>query len=183
MIQKVISQTDIIDSPLARGNPRSSIWHRLTLERGKSHSSVDRTLPEVLQTRSSLERQTTRLSGRTKSKVHARASKLPLERTKTYRGRYWEIGIHARASKRQLEWRSNNEGPARASKSPLEREGQILGINSRFLSSTNLFQTYPTQPKTQVQRVKACNQNKTTTNLRNRVRIIVKQQQGKPGSL
>ncbi|CAL5328873.1 unnamed protein product [Camellia sinensis] len=81
--------------------------------------------------------------------------------------------IYARASKRPLERRSNNKGLARASKSPLERDGQILGINFWFQSTTNLFQTCPTQPKTQIRRVKDGNENETTTHPRNQVQNTI----------
>ncbi|KAF5946318.1 hypothetical protein HYC85_016546 [Camellia sinensis] len=77
--------------------------------------------------------------------------------------------IHARASKHPLERKKQQQGPARASKAPLKREGQILGINFWSQSTTNLFQTCPTQPKTQIQRVKDGNENETTTHRRNRV--------------
>ena len=49
MIQKVKSRTDIIDSTLERRKPRSSVRHRIMLEREESRSSVVCTLPEVLQ--------------------------------------------------------------------------------------------------------------------------------------
>ena len=48
-IQKVKSRTDVVDSTLEREKPRSSVRHRLLLAREKSRSSVDCTLPEVLQ--------------------------------------------------------------------------------------------------------------------------------------
>ena len=63
MIQKVKSRTDVVDSPLERRKPRSSVRHRLTLEHEESRSSVDCTLPEVLQ-----------------AMAHARVSNYPLER-------------------------------------------------------------------------------------------------------
>ena len=68
---------------------------------------------------------------------------------------------YARASKTLLERTDDNEGPARASKSPLEREGQNLGNYSWFPSSTILFQTCPTQPKTRTQGVKDVNKTRT----------------------
>ena len=71
---------------------------------------------------------------------------------------------YARASKTPLERTDNNEGPARASKSPLEREGQNLGNYSWILSSTNLFHTSPTLPKTRTQGVEDVNKTHTTTN-------------------
>ena len=76
--------------------------------------------------------------------------KLPLERTNC-RAKYWEMKNHARAAKLPLERRSNNKEPARALKLPLERESQNLGINLLVSSGTILFQTCPTQPKTQIQ--------------------------------
>ena len=152
MIQKVKSRTDVVNSPLERENPRSSVRHRLTLEREKSRSSVDCTLPEVLQ-----------------AMVPARAPNSPLER-RDCRVKYWEMEKHARASKLPLERISNNEEPARALKLPLEREGQNLGITFRFQSATNLFQTCPSQPKTLIQRVKAKSDDDTKTSPRNQVR-------------
>ncbi|KAI8016441.1 hypothetical protein LOK49_LG05G01135, partial [Camellia lanceoleosa] len=69
--------------------------------------------------------------------------------------------------------RSKMKGPARASKAPFEREDQILDINFWFQSTTNLFQTCPTQPKTQIQRVRGGNENETTTQPRNQVRKTI----------
>ena len=71
---------------------------------------------------------------------------------------------YARASKIQLERTDNNEGPARASESPLQREGKNLGNYSWLLSSTNLFQTCPTQAKARHQGVEDVNKTYTTTN-------------------
>ena len=73
MIRKVKSRTDVVDSTLERRKPRSSVRHRIMLEREESRSSVDCTLPEVLQALHPLERQTPRSSGGAKTRDHARA--------------------------------------------------------------------------------------------------------------
>ena len=80
----------------------------------------------------------------------AQASKPPLER---------HSQTTARAAKIQLERTDNNEGPARVSESLLERESQNLGNYSWFLSPTNLLQTCPTHPITQIQSKKGCKQD------------------------
>ena len=90
---------------------------------------------------------------------------------------------YARASTTPLEQTDNNEGPARASKSPFEREGQNLGNYSWFLSSTNLFQTRPTQLKTQMQGVKDVNKTYTTTNSTEPKSGYNNLRKGKSGSL
>ena len=70
---------------------------------------------------------------------------------------------YARASETPLERTDNNEGPTRASKSSLECEGQNLGNYTWFLSSTNLLQNFPTQPKTQNKKIMNDNNNYTMT--------------------
>ncbi|KAF5943834.1 hypothetical protein HYC85_017911 [Camellia sinensis] len=86
---------------------------------------------------------------------------------------------YARASKIPFERTDNNEEPARASKSPLEREGQNLGNYSWFLSSTNLFQTRPTQLKTRMPGVKDSDENCVNILKRCREAIPSKEDGGK----
>ena len=147
VIQNVTFRTDIKVAPLERGTPRSSV--KSTARASIAHYQ------KFCRPWSPLERHTPRSSGGTKSKRPARAYD-DLQR------KYWEMNIHARASKCPPERISNNKGPARASKASLECEGQNLGINFWFLNTTNLFQTCLTQPKTQIQRVNDENENKTT---------------------
>ena len=73
MIQKVGSRIYVVDSPLECENPRSSVRHRLTLEREKSRSSVDCTLPEVLQALAPARASNSPLERRNKTRDHARA--------------------------------------------------------------------------------------------------------------
>ena len=114
VIQKVISRTDIIDSPLERGNPRSSVRHRLTLERGKSRSGVDCTLPEVLQTRSPLERTNKIKGSRSSVKTPARAHD-DLQRKILGDGNpRSSVKTPARAEKQRRRARSSVKIPARA---------------------------------------------------------------------
>ena len=144
MILKVKTRSFKPDSPLERGNFRSSVTHRLPLERPNRRSSAEYTLPALLQNQVSARASNSPLERNTQTP--ARASKLPLERT-TLQRKYWK-----------------GDFPARVPKAPLERTDQNLGNNTWFLSSTNLFHTCPTQPRTQKQGVNDVNEMYTTTN-------------------
>ena len=143
MIKKVGSRIFIPVAPLERGSPRSSSTHRLPLERPTSRSSGECTLPEVFADRSPLARPTP-----CSSVTHDFPLERPIPRSsgQHYTGKYW-MGVF----------------PARASKPLLERTGQNLGNQTWFLSSTNLLQIFPTQPKTQNKKIMNDNNNYTMT--------------------
>ena len=120
MIQKVKSRTDIIDSTLERRKPRSSVRHRIMLEREESRSSVDCTLPEVLQaltpTRASnspLERRSKNKGSRSSVKTTARAEELQSKILGDGKSRS-SVKIPARAEKQQRRDRSSVKTSARA---------------------------------------------------------------------
>ena len=129
MIQKVRSRSFITVAPLEPGNPRSSATHRLPLERPNSRSSGGCTLPEVFR------RQVpARAANSTPYPPTPRSSftlYIPLYRPNP------------------LSSVQHNTVHTAFVYSPLELTSQNLGNQTGFLSSTNLLQIFPTQPKTE----------------------------------
>ena len=118
---------------LARAQ-EASLERRTSLKRKKRRSSKQ-SEASGLQRRSTVERK----SSRSREETHHR--KL------------------ARAQDPSLERRSNNPSLARAQKPSLERRCQILDNNHLFQHPTNMFQTYLTHPKTQIQGIKGWKQD------------------------